>query len=282
MITVLGTAIVMTITTETETTMAMVQVGAMAITTGVKAMTEIGTSSRTLPSSVISIIGAVAEAEVAVVAGLTEDEVEEDLREAADTVAMITAKAATMVTMTETAAMEAAITTTTTTTTTAVVTFLASVELGTLVVAVGAVAQPEEDTEPPLRMIDTERNENNRTLQQASRKSQFSSFNSLVSSLQVSRRKQQLRPFLDLGVVLLDLKRRILSRRILFLSIFSPFASTSCTSSIASQLGGRNDPASSQHRSAPLPPSLFLSSFTHYTHKKKQNKYFVTILVTEK
>lgn len=179
MTTVLGTATAMRITTETETetTMAMVQLEAMAITADVTAMTEIGTSSQTLPSSAISIIEAVAEAEVAVGAGLTVDEVEEDLHEAADTVAMITAKAATMVTTTETAAMEAAITTTTTTTTTAVVTFLASVGLGTLVVAAGAVAQPEEDTEPRLRMIDTERNENNGPFS-----TQVASLNSQVAS----------------------------------------------------------------------------------------------------
>lgn len=174
MTTVLGTATATRITTETETTMSMVQVEAMAITTDVTAMTEIGTSSRTLPSSAISIIEAVAEAEVAVVAGLTVDEAEEDLREAADTVAMMTAKAAIMVTTTETAAMEAAITTTTITTTTAVVTFLASVELGSLVVAAGAVAQPEEDAQPPWRMIGTERNENNEVFQHASLKSSSS------------------------------------------------------------------------------------------------------------
>lgn len=174
--TVLGTATVTRITTETETTMAMVQVEAMAIKTDVTAMTEIGMSSRTLPSNAISIIVAVAEVEVAVVAGLTVDEVEEDLREAADTVAMMTAKAVLLVTTTETAAMEAAITTTTTTIT-AVVTFLASVELGTLAVAAGVVALTEEDVEPRLRMIDTERNVNNEALQQVA------SFKSQVSSL---------------------------------------------------------------------------------------------------
>lgn len=154
MTTVLGTATATRITTETETTMVMVPAEVMAIRVVITTMTEIGTNKRTLHFSAISIIGAEAEAEVAVVAGSTVDGAEEGLVEVADILAMMTAKATIMITMTETAATE----TTTTTTTTVVVTILVSVELGTLVVVAGAV-EPEVDAEPRLRTIGTEGNE---------------------------------------------------------------------------------------------------------------------------
>lgn len=167
---VLGTVTAMRITAAMETTMAMVLAEAMVTRVVITTMTEIGTSNRTLHSSAISIIGAEAEAEVAVVVGSTVDGAEEGLVEVADTVVMMTVKATIMITTTE------MVVTGTTTTTTTAVTILVSVGLGTLVVVAGAVG-PEVDVEPHLRTIATERNENNGvpSKQVASRKLQGTS-----------------------------------------------------------------------------------------------------------